>query len=62
MAVRNVADSGSLLGVTQIAGGERFSCARLSTGGVRCWGDDLDGRLGNGPGSPSETPVIVLAE
>jgi alpha-tubulin suppressor-like RCC1 family protein len=62
VAVRNVADSGPLLGVTQIAGGDRFSCARLNTGGVRCFGDDLDGRLGNGAGGSSTTPVVVVAE
>jgi alpha-tubulin suppressor-like RCC1 family protein len=33
---------------TQIATGENHSCALLSTGAVRCWGDGSDGALGYG--------------
>ncbi len=34
--------------VVQIDGGWRHTCAVLATGGVRCWGMGLDGRLGYG--------------
>src|SRR5690349_21730362 len=36
--VLDVTNSGQLTGVTQISAGLTHSCARLSTGQVRCWG------------------------
>jgi len=45
-----------------IDGGESTTCARLSTGVVKCWGSDASGTLGNGgpvPGTSSSTPVTV---
>ncbi|UQA60910.1 RCC1 domain-containing protein [Polyangium aurulentum] len=45
-----------------IDGGDGTTCARLSTGTVKCWGSDSSGTLGNGgtlPGSASSTPVTV---
>jgi alpha-tubulin suppressor-like RCC1 family protein len=35
---------------TQIACGESFSCAVMSTGAVRCWGQNAFGKLGYGGG------------
>jgi alpha-tubulin suppressor-like RCC1 family protein len=58
--VRNVADTGALLGATQVSSGENFTCARLNNGQARCWGEDTDGQLGNGAGGTSDTPVVVL--
>ena len=58
--VRNVADTGALLGATQVSAGEDFSCARLNNGQARCFGQDTDGSLGSGGGGASNTPVAVL--
>jgi alpha-tubulin suppressor-like RCC1 family protein len=38
-------------GVTEITTGAAHSCARMNTGGVKCWGWDFAGQLGDGPGS-----------
>ena len=45
----------------QIAAGNQHSCAVRATGGVVCWGDRSDGRIGNGgsTASTSPTPVAV---
>jgi alpha-tubulin suppressor-like RCC1 family protein len=48
-----------LSGVTAIAAGESFACALLGDGTVRCWGDDVDGELGNGATGTSFSPVPV---
>ena len=58
--VRNVADTGALLGATQVSAGQDFTCARLNNGQVRCFGEDSDGQLGSGGGGTSDTPVVVL--
>ena len=58
--VRNVADTGALLGATQVSAGEDFTCTRLNNGQARCFGQDTDGQLGSGGGGTSDTPVVVL--
>ena len=44
-------------GVSSVHAGSTHACARLTSGGVRCWGGGINGQLGNGTNSDSYTPV-----
>ena len=48
-------------GVAQISAGYSFACALTTTGGVKCWGQDTYGQLGDGlaSGGDTHTPVSV---
>jgi len=46
-------------GVTQISA-DLHTCARLSSGGVKCWGVGSNGSLGNGSTMNQATPVDVM--
>jgi alpha-tubulin suppressor-like RCC1 family protein len=54
-----VAVVGLSSGVAAVGVGAGFSCALLTSGEVRCWGDNVIGQLGNG-GDSSSVPVSVL--
>ncbi|MCB0047760.1 MAG: hypothetical protein KDD92_20225 [Caldilineaceae bacterium] len=46
-------------GVAAIAGGWKHTCALMQTGGVKCWGDNEYGQLGDGSSSDKLTPTHV---
>lgn len=43
-----------LSNVVQVAAGSNFTCARLASGDVWCWGNGANGRLGEGGGEEDE--------
>ena len=52
-----VADVGSAVGVSAWG---HSSCAVIEDGSAHCWGDNSNGRLGNGTTADSSTPIQVL--
>ncbi|MBK7791209.1 MAG: fibronectin type III domain-containing protein [Betaproteobacteria bacterium] len=47
-------------GALSVVAGDRFTCATTSSSGLRCWGLNGDGQLGDGTGTTRLTPVGVV--
>ena len=49
----------SITAAVEISVGRDHACARLSSGGVQCWGNNSAGQLGNNSTANSPSPVTV---
>ncbi len=57
--VKDAKGTGALNNVIAISTGERHSCALDTSGNVHCWGNNEDGRLGDGSHTTTNIPVLA---
>jgi alpha-tubulin suppressor-like RCC1 family protein len=55
-----VSVTGLTSGVKQIAAGTDFTCAITSASGVKCWGNNANGQIGNGNTTQAPAPTDVI--
>jgi len=53
-------EPGTHAGATAVSAGDGFACAVVN-GGVKCWGRNFEGELGDGTTTPRSTPVSAIA-
>jgi alpha-tubulin suppressor-like RCC1 family protein len=53
---------GFLAGIAQIDAGDGHTCARLTDGTARCWGDNFEGQLADTTTDDRHLPTVVLRE
>lgn len=52
--------TGLTSGVAALSAGFGDTCARMETGGIQCWGWNMEGQLGDGSAQVRRTPAAVI--
>jgi hypothetical protein len=52
--------SGLSSGIASVVAGENHSCAITTSGGVKCWGYNINGQLGDGTNDERSAPMDVI--